>query len=107
MYASTFSNCAAAAAGKILGLDEQRMVWTLGIAATQSAGLREMFGSMCKNLHIGRAAQNGAFAAFLAQAGFDSSERGIEARREELQLKGFEGSQVVYRIERTYNPRQA
>jgi len=47
---------AAAAAGKLLGLDEQRMTWALGIAATQSAGLREMFGSMSKNLHIGRAA---------------------------------------------------
>ncbi|MGZ5259133.1 MAG: MmgE/PrpD family protein, partial [Burkholderiales bacterium] len=33
---------AAAAAGKLLGLNEQQMVWALGIAATQSSGLREM-----------------------------------------------------------------
>jgi 2-methylcitrate dehydratase PrpD len=72
---------AAAAVGLLLGLDEQRMTWAFGIAATQASGLREMFGTMCKSLHPGRAAQNGAMAAFLAQAGFDSSERSIEAPR--------------------------
>lgn len=72
---------AAAAAGKILGLDQQRMAWALGIAATQASGLREMFGSMCKCLHPGRAAQNGLHAAFLAANGFTSSEQAIEARR--------------------------
>jgi 2-methylcitrate dehydratase PrpD len=40
-----------------------------------------MFGTMTKSFHPGRAAQNGATAAFLAQAGFDSSEQGIEAPR--------------------------
>jgi 2-methylcitrate dehydratase PrpD len=72
---------AAAATGKLLGLDERQMSWALGIAATQSSGLREMFGTMCKSFHPGRAAQNGAMAAFLAKAGFDSSERAIEAPR--------------------------
>jgi 2-methylcitrate dehydratase PrpD len=72
---------AAAAAGKILGLSEQQMVWALGIAATQSSGLREMFGSMCKSLHPGRAAQNGLIAALLAEKNFTSSEQGIEAPR--------------------------
>ncbi len=72
---------AAAAVGRAIGLDAQRMSWALGLAATQSSGLREMFGTMTKSFHPGRAAQNGAFAAFLAEAGFDSSERGIEAPR--------------------------
>jgi 2-methylcitrate dehydratase PrpD len=72
---------AAAAAGKILGLNEQQMTWALGIAATQSSGLREMFGTMCKSFHPGRAAQNGTFAAFLAQQDYTSSDRGIEAPR--------------------------
>ena len=70
---------AAAAAGKLLGLNEQQMTWALGIAATQAAGLREMFGSMCKSLHPGRAAQNGLTAALLASKNFTSSERAIEA----------------------------
>ena len=72
---------AAAAIGKLLGLNEQQMTWALGIAATQSAGLREMFGSMCKSLHPGRAAQNGLTAALLAAGNFTSSERAIEAPR--------------------------
>jgi 2-methylcitrate dehydratase PrpD len=71
----------AAAVGRAIGLDAQRLRWALGLAATQSAGLREMFGTMTKSFHPGRAAQNGAFAALLAEAGFDSSERGIEAPR--------------------------
>ena len=72
---------AAAATGKLLGLNEQQMAWALGIAATQSSGLREMFGSMCKSLHPGRAAQNGLMAAMLAAQNFTSSEQGIEAKR--------------------------
>ncbi len=72
---------AAAACGRLLRLTEQQMAWALGIAATQSAGLREMFGSDCKSLHPGRAAQNGLTAALLAARNFTSSERAIEAPR--------------------------
>ena len=54
------------------------MVYALGIASTQSAGLREMFGSMCKNLHIGRAAQNGLTSALFAKNGFTSSTQSLE-----------------------------
>ena len=72
---------AAAAAGKLLGLSEQRMTWALGIAATQSSGLREMFGTMCKPFHPGNAARNGLLAALLAQRDFTSSSFGLEAKR--------------------------
>jgi 2-methylcitrate dehydratase PrpD len=72
---------AAAACAKILGLNEERMTWALGIAGTQSSGFREMFGTMCKPLHPGRAAQNGLASALLAQQGFTSSERVLEAPR--------------------------
>jgi len=72
---------AAAAIGKILKLDEQQMVWALGIAGTQSSGFREMFGTMCKSFHPGRAAQNGMLAAFLAQKNFTSSNQVLEAKR--------------------------
>ena len=72
---------AAAGIGKLIGLNAQQMVWALGLAATQSAGLREMFGSMGKAFHPGRSAQNGYAAALLAQAGFTSGERGIEGPR--------------------------
>ena len=72
---------AAASAGKLLGLDEQQMTWALGIAATQSSGLREMFGTMCKSFHPGRAAQNGLTSALLASKNFTSSDQAIEAPR--------------------------
>src|SRR5688500_1109007 len=72
---------AAAAAGRLLGLTEQQMVWALGIAATQSSGLREMFGTMCKPFHPGNSARSGLWAALLAQQNFTSSEQGIEAKR--------------------------
>jgi 2-methylcitrate dehydratase PrpD len=72
---------AAAAVGKLLGLDEPRMLWALGLAATQPVGLREMFGTMTKSFHPGRAAQNGLMAALLAERGYTSSERALEAPR--------------------------
>src|SRR5258706_316064 len=48
---------AAAAAGRAPGFNEEQLRWALGIAATQASGLREMFGSMCKPVHIGLAAR--------------------------------------------------
>jgi 2-methylcitrate dehydratase PrpD len=72
---------AAAAAGKAIGLSKQQMRWAFGLAATQASGLREMFGTMTKSFHPGRAAQNGLMSALLAEANFDSSERAIEAPR--------------------------
>jgi 2-methylcitrate dehydratase PrpD len=72
---------AATAAGKLLGLDETRMCHAIGLAATQPVGLREMFGSMTKSFHPGRAAQNGLLAALLAEKGYTSSLKGIEAKR--------------------------
>jgi 2-methylcitrate dehydratase PrpD len=72
---------AATAIGRLLGLSEQQMIWAIGLAATQAAGLREMFGSMAKSFHPGRSAQNGYAAALLAQAGFTAGEQGIEGPR--------------------------
>ncbi len=72
---------AAAAAGKILGLNEIQMTHALGLAATQPVGIREMFGAMTKSFHPGRAAQNGLLAALLAEKGYTSSLQGIEAKR--------------------------
>ena len=71
---------AAAASGRILGLSEQQMVWALGLAATQPVGLREMFGSMTKSFHPGRAAQNGLTAALLASRNFTSADASLEGK---------------------------
>jgi 2-methylcitrate dehydratase PrpD len=72
---------AAVAIGKLLRLNEQQMIWAIGLAATQAAGLREMFGSMAKSLHPGRAAQNGYASALLAREGFTAGERSLEGPR--------------------------
>src|SRR5690349_2312763 len=72
---------AAAAMGKLLGLNQQQMVWALGLAAVQPVGLREMFGTMTKSFHPGRAAQNGITAALLAQQNYTSSNQPLEAPR--------------------------
>ena len=69
---------AAAGTARILGLDEQTCTTALGIAATQAAALKSMFGTMCKPLHAGKAAANGQYAALLARRGFSSRRDGIE-----------------------------
>ena len=70
-----------AAAGRLLGLDTSQMCQALGVAGTQASGVREVFGSMTKPFHPGRAAQSGVLAALLAQRGFTSSPAILEGRR--------------------------
>ncbi len=72
---------AAAAVGKLLGLDAERMTYAIGLAATQAAGIREMFGSMGKSFHPGRSAQSGYMAALLAEKGFTTGRLPLEAPR--------------------------
>ena len=72
---------AAAAIGKLLGLSTAQMVWAFGLAATQAAGIREMFGSMAKSFQPGRAAQNGLTAARFAAADFSAGEQALEGPR--------------------------
>jgi 2-methylcitrate dehydratase PrpD len=63
---------AAAGCAHLLGLDAEATATAFGIAGTQAAGLKSMFGTMCKPLHVGKAAQNGLIAASLAARGFTS-----------------------------------
>lgn len=72
---------AAVGAGILLDLNEEQLAWALGIAGTQSFGLREMFGTMTKPFHPGKAAQNGLMAALLAKKNFTSSTEVLEAKR--------------------------
>ena len=72
---------AAAAAGKILDLNEKQFLHALGIAATQAAGLVEVLGSMARVLNAGFAARNGLAAARLAADGFEGPARPLEGLR--------------------------
>jgi 2-methylcitrate dehydratase PrpD len=63
---------AAAATGRLLGLDAAQMLHAFGSAGTQSAGLWEFLRDAAdsKQLHTAHAAGAGLTAAYLAQAGF-------------------------------------
>lgn len=69
---------AAAACAWLLGLNTDDMATALGIAGAQAAGLKSMFGTMCKPLHAGKAAMNGLMAAELAARGFTSRDDVLE-----------------------------
>ncbi len=62
---------AAAGAGRLIGLDERKMIWALGMAATQSSGICECLGWPAKSVGVGNAARNGLLAALLADKGFE------------------------------------
>lgn len=91
---------AAVAIGKLMKLNVQEMIWAIGLAATQAAGLREMFGSMAKAFHPGRAAQNGYASALLAREGFTAGEHGIEGARgfAAVQAAKYDLSKITERL---------
>ncbi|NNE38375.1 MAG: MmgE/PrpD family protein, partial [Gammaproteobacteria bacterium] len=73
----------ALAAGRLLGLTSEQMLWALGNAGTQSSGLWEFMnsGGMSKHLHAGRAAESGILAAQLANQGFTGPSRILEGHQ--------------------------
>jgi len=79
---------AAAAAGKLLGLDAVRMKWALGNASAHSSGLIETLGYMSKSSGVGNSARNGLLAALLAQSGFAGPDRPLEGPRGFLAVMG-------------------
>jgi 2-methylcitrate dehydratase PrpD len=73
---------AAAAVGKLYGLDEDRLTDALGIAGSSSAGLLEFAwsGGDTKRLHLGRAGQLGLESALLARQGVRGPATVLEGR---------------------------
>lgn len=71
---------AAAAAGKLLGLNEDQLTNALGYAANFASGLNQCWidGTMEGHLHAGVATRNGMIAANLAKAGAAASEKTLE-----------------------------
>lgn len=72
---------AASAAGRLLGLDVATMKRALSIAGSQSAGLRENFGTMTKPFHAGRSSESGVVAAQFASYGWTAAGNLLEAPR--------------------------
>jgi 2-methylcitrate dehydratase PrpD len=75
------SIAAGVAVAKLLKLDAGRLSHAMAIAATQSAGMQQNRGTMCKSFHAGKAASSGVLAALLAERGFDGSPEIIEGKR--------------------------
>src|SRR5580765_3355288 len=69
---------AAAAAARLLGLDGGQTRHALAVAASQSSGLKENFGTMTKPFHAGHAARSGVLAALMAREGWTASEQALE-----------------------------
>lgn len=79
---STFGRFGATvAAGKLLGLSLEEMKIALGLAGTQAAGLRLVFGTMTKPFHPGKCAFDGVLSAILAQRGFTCAPNIIEGKK--------------------------
>lgn len=83
---------AAAACARLVGLDAAATEVALGIAATQAAGLKSMFGTMCKPLHAGKAGANGLLAARLAARGYTAATGVLEVEQgfAETHTDGFD-----------------
>lgn len=72
---------AVAASAVLMRLDPVAVRHAIGLAATQAAGLKCMFGTMAKPFHAGRACCAGVSAARLAARGMTACDESLEADR--------------------------
>lgn len=74
---------AAMAAGVLLGLNRDQLVWALGNAGTMAAGLWQfnLEGAMTKYLHCGKASSDGVLAAMLAKRGYTGARKILEGEK--------------------------
>ncbi len=95
---------AATAASKLLGLDRGQTRRALSIAGSQSAGLRENFGTMTKPFHAGRAAESGVVAAEFAAMGWTAADGILEAPRGFFHAAGggFDAEAILGRLGRPW-----
>lgn len=70
---------AAAALGRVLNLDEEKMRWAIGLAASQAAGLRATHGAQAAFFVAAHAARCGVYAAMLASRGLTCTDNMLEA----------------------------
>ncbi len=72
---------AAVVAGVLMKLDEKKIEYALGAAATTAGGLIGSFGTHAKPFHGGKAAMDGILAAQLAAHGFESATHLLELEK--------------------------
>ena len=90
----------AAACAKLLKFDLPKTLNTFGLAASQSGGLRENFGTMTKPFQAGHAAESGVISAELAGMGWTAAEEILEADRGFFHAAGgsYDPSAVMDRL---------
>ncbi|MCS0494592.1 MmgE/PrpD family protein [Ancylobacter sp. MQZ15Z-1] len=95
---------AAAAASKLKGLSAEQVVRALGCAGSQSAGLRENFGTMMKPFHAGRSSESGVVAADFAELGWTTTDKILEAPRGFFQAAGggYDPDAIVGKLARPW-----
>ncbi len=91
---------AAAAAGRMLGLDAARIRHALGVAASRAGGVRANFGALTEPLHSGHAAECGVAAAELAALGLTAAPDALDGRFGFLRAAGdgFDSGVVAGRL---------
>ena len=78
----------ASATGRLRGFDQETLQRALSIAGSQSAGLRENFGTMTKPFHAGRSSESGVVACDFAGMGWSATDKILEAPRGFFQAHG-------------------
>lgn len=99
---------AAAAASWLLGLDSDGFGTAMGIAASNSSGVKANFGTMTKPLHPGQAAERGVMAARLAARGYTANADAIDGNQSFAQAAGsgqLDGSKLDRLAGRWSTPR--
>jgi 2-methylcitrate dehydratase PrpD len=91
---------AATAVAKLNRFDLPHVLTTLGIAASEGAGLRENFGTMTKPFHAGKASENGVVAADFAALGWTATHEVLEAPRGFFQAAGggYDSSAILSKL---------
>lgn len=96
---------ATAGACSVRRLTPDATLRAIGIAGSESSGVRENFGTMVKPFHSGRAAENAVVAASLADMGFTSSPTILEGPRGYFMTGAgsFDESQLVGKLGNPWN----
>jgi 2-methylcitrate dehydratase PrpD len=89
---------AAAACGRLIGLDAPRLATAFALAASMASGLKANFGTMTKPFHVGHCARNGLLAVLMAEQGFEARHAVLEARQGFLDVFNGPGLHDAARI---------
>jgi 2-methylcitrate dehydratase PrpD len=94
----------AAGCAKLLNFDLPKTLNAFGLAASQSGGLRENFGTMTKPFQAGHAAESGLISAELAGLGWTAAQQILEADRGFFHASGgsYDPSAIMDRLGRPW-----